>query len=161
MEKIEEQIKNTYEKAFFDLLEEKVKQEPPDYNWITKLYAEIKDKLTKLLKNTSSLHKEMNESLDVQLFDQMIRNNAFNGVDFYNLILYVFEKIKQFGSPQRDQECDEKRDEIFELMKNNATFAQIVPVFIKNSNFCIDKIYEDMHYFLNHPISKNIPTLKK
>ena len=161
MEKIEEQIKNTYEKAFLDLLEEKVKQEPPDYDWITKLYAEIKDKLTKLLKKTSSLYKEMDESLDVKLFDQMIRNNAFNGVDFYNLILYVFEKIKQLGSPQRDIVCDEKRDEIFELMKNNATFSQIVPIFIKNSNFCIDKIYEDMHHFLNHPISKNMPTLNK
>ena len=41
-EKLNEQIKSTYIKAFFDLLEEKVRQEPPDYEWIVKLYKEIR-----------------------------------------------------------------------------------------------------------------------
>ena len=74
----------------------------------------------------------------------MMRNNAFNGTDLFNLISYVFDKIKQLGSPARDQNTDEKKNEIFDLMKNNGTFAQIVPLFIKNSNICIDLIYEDM-----------------
>ena len=29
-------------------------------------------------------------------------------------------------------------------MKNNGTFAQIVPLFIKNANECIDNIYKDL-----------------
>ena len=45
-EKINEQIKKTYQKAFFDLLEQKVADDPPDYEWITRLYAEIKQKFS-------------------------------------------------------------------------------------------------------------------
>ena len=67
----------------------------------------------------------------------MIRNKAFNGNDLYNLVNYVFEKCKQLGSPG-DKDVDEKFNELIEMMKNNAVFAEIVPVFIKNANDCID-----------------------
>jgi len=144
MERIQKQIKDTYHKAFYDLLQEKVNENPPDYDWISKLYLEIRDKLTKLLKSSSPLRKEIEESMDPVIFNQMMRNNAFNGTDLFNLISFVFDKIKQLGSPARDQNTDEKKNEIFDLMKNNGTFAQIVPLFIKNSNICIDLIYEDM-----------------
>lgn len=144
MERIQKQIKDTYHKAFFDLLEQKVNENPPDYDWISKLYLEIRNKLTKLLKSSSPLRKEIEDSMDPIIFNQMMRNNAFNGIDLFNLISFVFDKIKQLGSPARDQNTDDKKNEIFHLMKNNGTFAQIVPLFIKNSNICIDLIYEDM-----------------
>ncbi len=144
MERIHSQIKETYQKAFFDLLQQKVEQDPPDYNWISKLYLEIRIKLTKLLKPTSTLRTEIEESMDPVIFNQMMRNNAFNGTDLFNLISYTFDKIKQLGSPERDQFTDLKKIEIFDLMKNNGTFAQIVPLFIKNANICVDFIYEDM-----------------
>ncbi len=145
MERIHSQIKETYHKAFFDLLQQKVEQDPPDYNWISKLYLEIRIKLTKLLKPTSTLRIEIEESMDPVIFNQMMRNNAFNGTDLFNLISYTFEKIKQLGSPERDLFTDQKKIEIFDLMKNNGTFAQIVPLFFKNANICVDFIYEDMH----------------
>jgi len=145
MERIQKQIKDTYHKAFFDLLEQKVHEEPPDYDWISKLYLEIRIKLTKLLKSSSTLRIEIEEKMDPTIFNQMMRNNAFNGTDLFNLISYVFDKIKQLGSPARDQNTDDKKNEIFHLMKNNGTFAQIVPLFFKNSNICIDLVYEDMN----------------
>ena len=149
MERIQKQIKDTYHKAFFDLLQQKVHQEPPDYDWISKLYLEIRNKLTKLLKSSSTLRIEIEENMDPVIFNQMMRNKAFNGTDLFNLISYVFDKIKQLGSPARDQNTDQKKNEIFELMKNNGTFAQIVPLFIKNSNICIDLIYQDMENLSN------------
>jgi hypothetical protein len=36
MENIHKQIKETYHKAFFDLLQQKVQQDPPDYDCISK-----------------------------------------------------------------------------------------------------------------------------
>lgn len=146
MENIHKQIKETYHKAFFDLLQQKVQQDPPDYDWISKLYLEIRIKLTKLLKPTSTLRSEIEESMDPVIFNQMMRNNAFNGTDLSNLISYTFDKIKQLGSPGRDKFTDQKKIEIFDLMKNNGTFAQIVPLFIKNANICVDFIFEDMQH---------------
>ena len=147
MKRLNEQIEDTYKKAFFDLLEQKTRSEPPDYIWIEKLYEEIRYKLTAILKKGSSLRVEIEESMDLEIFSQMIRNKAFNGADLYNLVNYVFEKCKQLGSPGRDKDVDEKFNELIDLMKSGAVFAEIVPVFIKNANECIDWMYEDMSEF--------------
>ena len=147
LEKINRQIKDNFKKAFINLLKEKVASQPPDYDWITRLYTEIHDKLVKLLRPTSSLRKEINEHMDIELFDQMIRNKAFNAEDFYKLICYVFDLIKKLGSPARDYNTCNKRDEVLNIMKNNGTFADIVPVFIINANETIDLIYEDIKAF--------------
>ncbi len=144
IDSLKKQIQYNFKKAFFDLLKEKVAENPPDYDWITKLYSEIQVKLKKLLKTTSPLRKEIEECMDVELFDQMIRNNAFSGEDFYKLINYVFELIKKLGSPARDKNVDDKKQEILDIMMNGGTFADIVPIFIKNANDTIDLIYIDI-----------------
>jgi hypothetical protein len=134
-------IKTTFHKAFFDLLEQKVSEEPPDYEWITRLYAEIKEKLLVLLAKDSPLAKEIDEKLDVALFKQMIEHNVFDSNDFYNLICYVFELILKLGAPARDNEVLERKSKVLE----GKTFATIVPLFIKHVNEAIDLIYEDLH----------------
>ena len=143
--RLTEQVKETYKKAFFDLLEKKVAADPPDYEWITRLYNEIKVKFITILKEGSSLRKEIEECMDVELFDQMIRNEAFDPADMYKLICYTFEKCKQLGSPARDQETDEKKQEIIDLVNSGkGQFSVVVPLFIKNINHCVDLIYEDL-----------------
>ena len=141
--KINNQIKSNFHKAFYDLLEMKVKSDPPDYEWITRLFEEIKDRIIFFLKKDSPFRKDIEERLDVELFDQMIRNNAFNGTDFYNLIMYVFDLCLKLGSPARDNDTEMKKNEILELMQNGGTFATVVPLFIKNANYCLDNIYKD------------------
>lgn len=42
---LEKQVRDSFEKAFFDLLKEKVAEEPPDYDWLIRLYTEIKTKI--------------------------------------------------------------------------------------------------------------------
>ncbi len=130
IDKLNKQLKDNFKKAFFDLLKQKVAENPPDYDWITKLYTEIQFKLKKLLKPTNPLYKEIEEHMDIQLFDQMIRNNAFNGVDFYNLINYVFELIKKLGSPARDNLADSKKEEILNIMKNGGRFSEYCSYFL-------------------------------
>ena len=49
LNKLNQQMNVQFKKAFFDLLEEKVRQEPPDYDWIARLYEEIRTRLASLL----------------------------------------------------------------------------------------------------------------
>tara|TARA_B100000674_G_C37122000_1_gene593858 strand:- start:21 stop:509 length:489 start_codon:yes stop_codon:yes gene_type:complete len=145
IERLTTQVRETYKRAFFDLLEEKVGQDPPDYEWLTRLYGEIRTKLITLLKQNSPLRKEIEESMDCEFFHQLISNNVFSPENFYNLIRYVFEKCKQLGSPARDIETDAKLKEIVDFVDSGeATFATLVPLFIKNANECLDAIYEDI-----------------
>ena len=64
MERIHQQIRENFEKAFFDLLKQKVAEDPPDYEWLVRLYTEIRDKLCKLVKRDSTMWKDMQEKLD-------------------------------------------------------------------------------------------------
>ena len=141
---LNKQMDTQFKKAFFDLLEEKVREEPPDYDWITRLYEEIRNRLASLLREGSQTRKDIEDSMDVVLFRQMIENKAFGAVELYNLIEHVFELCKKLGSPARDNEVDKFKFQVLGLMKNNGTFAQIVPLFIKNANECIDNIYKDL-----------------
>lgn len=143
--RLTEQVKETYKRAFFDLLEEKVASTPPDFEWLTRLYGEIKSKLISLLREGSGLRKEIEESMDCEFFHQLISNNVFDPEDFYKLIHYVFEKCKQLQSPARDMETDAKLKEIVDFVDSGeATFSKLVPLFIKNANGCLDAIYEDV-----------------
>ena len=153
---LNQQMDTQFKKAFFDLLEEKVREEPPDYDWITRLYQEIRTRLSSLLREDSKTRKEIEDSMDVELFRQMIENKAFGAVELYNLIEHVFELCKKLGSPARDNEVDKFKFQVLGLMKNNGTFAQIVPLFIKNANECIDNIYKDLNV-----VKQNIENAKK
>lgn len=156
LDSLNKQMNTQFKKAFFDLLEEKVREEPPDYDWITRLYAEIRERLASLLREGSIVRKEIEESMDVELFKQMIENKAFGGVELYNLVEHVFELCKRLGSPARDNQVDKFKYQVIGLMKNNGTFAQIVPLFIKNANECIDNIYKDLRQ-----VKENMEKLRK
>ena len=143
--RLTKQVKETYKRAFFDLLEQKVAANPPDYEWLTRLYGEIRTKLISLLREGSQLRNEIEESMDCDFFKQLISHNVFSPENFYGLIRYVFEKCKQLGSPARDAETDAKLKEIVDFVDSgDATFATLVPLFIKNANECLDTIYEDV-----------------
>ena len=143
--RLTEQVKETYKRAFFDLLEEKVGASPPDYEWLTRLYGEIRSKLIALLREGSQLRVEIEETMDCDFFNQLISNNVFSPENFYATIRYVFAKCKQLGSPGRDAETDAKLQEIVDFVDSGeATFATLVPLFIKNANECLDTIYEDV-----------------
>ena len=119
--------------------------DPPDYGWISRLYGEIRFRLAGLLSRKSTLRLEIEEKMDQTLFDQMIKNDAFDGEDMYKLVCYVFDKCEQLGSPGRDSETREKKKELIDLMRSSgASFSTIVPLFIRNSNYCIDMIYYDL-----------------
>tara|TARA_B100001287_G_C22334402_1_gene367768 strand:+ start:43 stop:582 length:540 start_codon:yes stop_codon:yes gene_type:complete len=143
--RLTEQVRETYKRAFFDLLQEKVASNPPDFEWLTRLYGEIRTKLISLLRVGSPLRVEIEQSMDCDFFKQLISNNVFSPEDFYTLIRYVFEKCKQLGSPARDAETDAKLKEIVDFVDSGeATFATLVPMFIKNANECLDTVYEDI-----------------
>ena len=155
MKKIEDQIKEQMEKAWFDVLKEKTNSNPPDFDWLERLYGEIRGKLLGLVRKNSKLHIEITESMDIVLFSQMIRNNAFSGEDTLKLIEYVFETCKQLGSPARDTTTDQYKYEVLGLMKAGGTFGDIVPLFFKNANKSVDNIYNDLQQ-----LSKNFSNKK-
>ena len=141
---LHKQIEDTYKQVWGDLLHDKVKQTPPDYDWIVKLYKEIRYKLTFFLKQGSPFRVEIEEGMDIELFDQMIRHGAFKGPEFVALVEFVFDKCLKLGSPARDNDVKEFKQEVMTALQNQATFAELVPLFFKHANTAVDWIQEDL-----------------
>ena len=141
---LHDQIKHNFHLAWFNLLREKTLQNPPDFDWIVNLYKELRHRLTCFLKKDSNVRKRVEEDLDVELFDQMIRNGAFQGPEFYNLVNYIFDTTLKLGSPVRDNDVKNLRKEILTALSNKATFAELVPLFFKNANIAIDWVHKDL-----------------
>ena len=157
---LREQIETAYKETWSALLHDKVKQTPPDFEWIVRLYKEIKYKLTYFLKQNSSMRKSIEESLDTDLFEQMIRHGAFQGLEFYNLVNYIFDTILKLGSPARDDNVKQLRDEILTALSNKATFAELVPLFFVNANTSIDWVNKDL-FEVKGNLEKVIKEMKK
>lgn len=145
--RIERQFQEAMHRAWRDLLQQKVAEDPPDYDWIVRLYKEVRDRLSIYYRIGSENYLEIYTKMDADLFEQMIRNNAFQGAEFFGLINYSFEKCLLLGSPARDQDTKAKRDAVFLALNRGATFAELVPLYFLNINQCIDKIDEDMRQF--------------
>ena len=139
MNKIQIQIKEQMRKSFFDLIDTTVNSDKPDYDWITNLYTEIRDRLGKYLKNNGKTFKQLQEDFDIELFKQMIVMDVFDLNSMLKLVNNTFNWIIKLQAPARDKET--------EIAKNNVLASEpnkMISTFIKEVHICLDNIDEDM-----------------
>ena len=142
LEKIQTQIKEMYRKAFYDSINESINSENPDYDWITNLYIEIKDRLLRLVRKESKTYKEIENSFDEKLFDQMIRNDVFDTTSMVKLVENTFYWIEKLQAPARDEYSKQAKIKIF-----NSEPKLVVVTFLKEVHFCLDNIEDDIKSF--------------
>ena len=147
--RITTQIKNQFYKAFDDLLSETLASDNPDWDWVVRLYTELRDRLCMLTPRRIDIHKSIKESMDVQLFNQMIRNNAFTPEDMWKLVEYVFSIIKSRQAPVRDSVTENIRQTLStDFNKEGMTIAKFLPLFLKSAHARVQVIEEDTKQFL-------------
>ena len=130
LEGVKNQLKTQFQQAFVDLLEENLKKDNPEWDWVKRLYQELRDRICNLTPNRKDRIEDIHEHMDVELFYQMISHNAFDHTSLYNLVCYVFEKIKELEAPVKNIITETKLDELKELFsKEETTLASFVPVF--------------------------------
>ena len=139
MNVIDNQIKEMYAKAFYDIIDETVSSDKPDYEWIIKLYSEIKGRLIKFIKPQSKVYKQIDGDFDVDFFRHMLENNVFDNNSLLKLVDNTYYWIKFLGAPARDTLADESKKRVLESEQ-----GKIVSTFIREVNMCIDYIDEDI-----------------
>jgi hypothetical protein len=140
---MEAQIEQTMKKAFYDLIEENTNSPTPDFEWIIRLYCEIKQQLLYYLKKDSIIYKRIDESFDVELFSQMIKADVFSPDSMYKLVENTFYWITELGAPERDTSVSEARQRVVEAPLN-----KIIGVFLKEVHQCITIYDNDMKKYI-------------
>jgi hypothetical protein len=136
---MEVQIKNNFYKAFTDKINDTVNSNNPDFDWIITLYKEIKERLIQYIKKDSKIYERIDEDFDVILFEQMIRNDAFDEKSMLSLITVTYYWINNLQAPYRDKETEESKNRVLTSKK-----SAIVSTFIIEVNRCIDNIDTDL-----------------
>ena len=148
VEGMKRKVELSMRKAFFDLIEKALSEEQPDPEWITRLYAEMRDKLCALTPRRTDMHKEIHDALDVDLFEQMVRHKAFDPADLARLVAFVFGRLQGLCSPSRDAEVRHRREELEALVaQSDLTFASFAVTFLKSFHATIEDIEGDVAEF--------------
>lgn len=144
-DKINADLEVQLKKAFYDLIVEKTDSDTPDFDWLIKLYSEIRDGLMCFLKKGSSLRTEIEDCLDIEIFTQLITNSAFRGEDMVKLINYTFNKLLELGSPGRDVDYQKRREEALVCVySEDVTFGKIVATYLQNAHISIGELHSDL-----------------
>jgi len=145
MQAFEEQIRQQMRQAFFDVLEQKLASEPPDYEWVIKLYVEIRERIGSLTPNRQDFQAELKEQMDSDLFAQMLRNNAYDATQLHNLVHFVFGRIEFLEAPARNASTRALLATLDqELQKPGCKFSTFVPLFIRHAHTKLDEIEQDI-----------------
>ena len=140
MTTIEEQIRSTMKKAFFDLIDKNVNSTKPDFDWITRLYQDIKFKLLSFLPNKKGkVYQQIDNDFDVELFKQMIENDVFNQESMVKLINNTFFWILELEAPIRDEETLEAKKRVL-----TSEPTKIISTYLKEVHTCIEQIELDI-----------------
>jgi len=101
---IEAHIKKIMHQAFWDLLAEELKEEPPVFNQALSLMEQVRTGLCKmLLPSQHRIKANIMEKLDVDL----IKQQADNGVlDFDAYAIYILDLMGKLCAPVRDDEIN-------------------------------------------------------
>lgn len=136
--KIERKIQETLRKAFWDLFEENVKK--GDFTQIKSMLVDLKKMITELVPNNTTILKELNDNIDEDYIDQLIRHDVFQPVQCYKLMLYVKELISKFQAPEDDKDTTEWWNKLQYYFSNSGTYADILPLFFKIAFLKLEKI---------------------
>ncbi|NXC39927.1 TCP11 protein, partial [Penelope pileata] len=99
---LENRVKETLHKAFWDSLKKQISATPPDYTQAIQLLQEIKEGLLSLLlPQHSRLRREIEEALDMELIRQEAEHGA---LDIHALALYIRGTMAMLCPPLRDEE---------------------------------------------------------
>lgn len=121
-----------------------------------KEYETIVTRLTQTARLKTA--KRIRADFDVDLFRQMVENNAFGGTSMLGLVNTTFDWIKRLHCPARDIEADEAKAAVMEC----TDMRTVVPKYIEQVTRCLDYMDADMAEFMkykDHPVMQE--TLRK
>ena len=121
-------------------------------DYIVRLYTEIRDRIASMVNPSGCTHQKIHEEFDVEFFEQLLRNNVFDGNSLLGLVNTTFKWIEMLQTPARDASTAESRQRVLEA---GTTMAEIVPVYIKEVHTTLDTVDQDMKEFfdnIEHPV---------
>lgn len=100
-------VKENLHKAFWDILQEELNDDPPEYGQAIRLLEEIKETLLSFLNpGANRMRTQIMEVLDIDLIRQQADNDV---IDIPGLASYIISTMGKLCAPSRDEEIKKLR----------------------------------------------------
>ncbi|XP_051238042.1 T-complex protein 11-like protein 1 [Dicentrarchus labrax] len=135
---LQHRFKEIMHKAFWDCLEDQLKEDPPTYSHAIKLLAEIKETLLSfLLPGHGRLRSRIEEVLDLPLIQQQAENGA---LDISQLSQFIVGMMGSLCAPCRDEDIKKLKEisDIVPLLKQIFSLLDLMKVDM--ANFAVSSI---------------------
>lgn len=101
-------VKDNLHKAFWDILESELNDDPPEYGQAIRLLEQIREILLSFLNpGANRMRTQIMEVLDMDLIRQQADNDA---VDVHGLASYIIDTMHKVCAPVRDEEIRKLRE---------------------------------------------------
>lgn len=124
---IDDSILTIAQKAYWDIFTHDLEND--DYSRLYIILSEIRTRLKALTPTRTDIHLEIDETIDVDLYKQMITNGAFEPTDFMKLVDYLITKMKQYIAPIHDVEIDKWVLQLYETIGDK--YSKTLPSFFE------------------------------
>jgi len=139
---IQQQIKENVHRAFWELLHTELNSEPPIYDHLLSIIAELRDTFCKFIPNRPDIHDEIYENMDVDLIKNMVLNDAFDDESLYNLSVYIVSLVKRFQPPVMDSAVIEWEQNMLEKFKTKFEYSDFLVSFFRSVFIMLEEIVE-------------------
>lgn len=146
------QIKTTYEKSYWDVLENELNKE--NYDFLKKILIEIQDNILKLRKN-NNFKVDFKENYDVNFIIQMIENKAFSPENLLSYSNYLVDIIINLEAPIRNESTKNEWNKIIINFKASKLeeFNKNITIILK---FILNRINDINNDIFNMYILNNL-----
>ena len=150
IDSIERQVKNQFHKAFWDLLVEDLKVDPPETGHIITLLEEVKTRINNLTPNNKRLHQTMDEEIDLDYLSRLIKggHRVFDLEFLMGIVEFIFQdRLKVLSSVEDEERVERCYRELRQLADKSPLYYEIVPEIFKRIYYWIETIEEGIKAF--------------
>lgn len=147
-----ERVRAQMRRAFFDRIGADIRS--GDFESTFSLLDEAKTRLCAAVPKRTDIHQQLDESIDIDYFKQMVKHDAFETSHIKSVMNTVIDQIKNLGSEHDEPFHEILKTQVEVRFQRGEQLDVILPFFFGETMSRLDKLENDIEAFRNSEMYK-------
>ncbi|KAM3387141.1 hypothetical protein ACQJBY_010171 [Aegilops geniculata] len=139
----QDKVKETMEKAFWDVVTDSMRGDKPDYSQLINLVKEVRDSLHDLA--PKGWKEEIYENIDLEILSQVLESGSQDTQYLGQILQYSLDMVRKLSAAAKDDEMKASHDKLLSELAtssedNDNGVSSFVIVVIKGLRFTLEEI---------------------
>ncbi|XP_066321827.1 uncharacterized protein [Miscanthus floridulus] len=103
-------VKETMEKAFWDMVADSMRGDMPDYGYLVSLVKEIREALEELA--PAAWKEEISDNINLEILTQLLESGSQDRQYLGQILQYSLDKLQKLSSPAKELEMKKSHDKL-------------------------------------------------